>query len=66
MTRRALPQPRPAAPTIPKIPPAGVLGRLAALQAAPIAHLKQQWRELFGKEPPAFSRTYCPAGEIRR
>jgi hypothetical protein len=58
MTRRALPQPQPAAPTIPKIPPADVLGRLAALQAAPIAQLKQQWRELFGKEPPAFSRTY--------
>ena len=35
------------APTIAAIPPADVLGRLAALQAAPIAHLKQQWRELF-------------------
>jgi hypothetical protein len=59
MTRRALPQPQTAAPpTIPKIPPADVLGRLAVLQAAPIGHLKQQWRELFGKEPPPFSRTY--------
>ncbi|SDB38906.1 Protein of unknown function [Belnapia rosea] len=46
------------APTIVAIPPADVLGRLAALQAAPIAHLKQQWRELFGKEPPPFNRAY--------
>jgi hypothetical protein len=46
------------APAIAATPPADVLGRLAALQAAPIAHLKQQWRELFGKEPPPFSRTY--------
>lgn len=47
-----------ATPTILKIPPAEVLGRLAALKAAPIAHLKQQWRELFGKEPPPFNRAY--------
>ncbi len=40
------------------IPQADVLGRLAALRSAPIAHLKQQWRELFGKEPPPFNRTY--------
>jgi hypothetical protein len=40
------------------IPPADVLGCLAALQAAPITHLKQQWRELFGKEPPPFNRAY--------
>ena len=48
----------PPAPTIPKIPPAQVLPRLATLQTAPIAQLKQQWRELFGKEPPPFSRSY--------
>lgn len=48
----------PAAPVVPKIPPAEVLGRLAALQAAPITHLKRQWRELFGKEPPPFNRAY--------
>jgi hypothetical protein len=59
MTRRVSHQPQPEAPpTIPKIPPTDVLGRLAALQAAPIAQLKQQWRELFGKEPPPFSRAY--------
>ena len=57
MTRRSTAAPAPA-PTIPKIPPTEVLGRLAALQAAPIATLKRQWRELYGKEPPPFSRSY--------
>ncbi|TPG58029.1 DUF2924 domain-containing protein [Roseomonas nepalensis] len=46
------------APTFPAIPAADVLGRLAALQSAPTAQLKQQWRELFGKEPPPFNRAY--------
>jgi hypothetical protein len=50
--------PEAPAPVFPAIPPADVLGRLAALQAAPIAALKHQWRELYGKEPPPFSRTY--------
>jgi hypothetical protein len=45
-------------PVFPSIPKADVLGRLAALQTAPIATLKQQWRELYGKEPPPFSRSY--------
>jgi hypothetical protein len=44
--------------TIPTIAKDTVLPRLAALKAAPIADLKQQWRTLFGKEPPPFSRTY--------
>ena len=44
--------------TIPAIPPAQVLARLAALKTAPTADLKQQWRELFGKEPPPFNRRY--------
>ena len=52
-----LPPPRPA-PTFPAIPPADVLGRLAALKVAPTSQLKQQWRELFGKEPPPFNRAY--------
>ena len=43
---------------IPAIPKDQVLGRLAALKTAPIADLKQQWRVLFGKEPPPFSRSY--------
>lgn len=45
-------------PVLPKIPPAQVLSRLAALETTPIAQLKQQWRELFGKEPPPFNKAY--------
>ena len=45
-------------PTIPAIPPTDVLRRLAALKTATTADLKQQWRQLFGTEPPAFSRAY--------
>jgi hypothetical protein len=61
MTRRSkpsAPQTETAAPVFPTIPPAQVLPRLAALQTAPIDELKQQWRALFGKEPPAFNRAY--------
>jgi hypothetical protein len=32
--------------------------RLAALKTAPTKDLKQQWRELFDSEPPAFNRRY--------
>ncbi len=46
------------APTIPAIPPADVLGRLDALKAATTPALKQQWRELFGAEPPPYSRKF--------
>ena len=49
---------QPSIRTIATIPPTDVLRRLAALERASTADLKQQWRELFGKEPPAFSRTY--------
>jgi hypothetical protein len=59
MTR--VPKPKaaqPLAPTIPAIPPTDVLGRLAALQTAPTTALKEQWRQLFGKEPPPFNRAY--------
>jgi hypothetical protein len=49
---------QPPSPIIPTIPPTDVLRRLAALKTAPTADLKRQWRELFGKEPPAFSRSY--------
>src|SRR5215211_6773032 len=35
-----------------------LLSRLAALQTPPTTDLKQQWRELFGKEPPPFNRPY--------
>jgi hypothetical protein len=46
------------ASTIPAIPPTDILRRLNALKTAPTADLKQQWRELYGKEPPAFNRAY--------
>jgi hypothetical protein len=61
MTRQAKPRDATTAtptPTIPSIPPANVLGRLAALQTADTPELKQQWRELFGKEPPPHNRAY--------
>jgi hypothetical protein len=44
--------------TIPIVPRDTVLPRLAALKGATTAELKQQWRALFGKEPPPFSRQY--------
>jgi transposase len=47
-----------AAPTFPAIPPADVLGRLAALKTAPAAELQAQWRELFGTEAPPHNRTF--------
>ena len=58
MTQRRRPEAAPPAPTVPKIPPAQVLSRLAALQTATAAELKEQWRALFGKEPPPFNRPY--------
>src|SRR5689334_11865897 len=35
-----------------------VLAQLAALKTKPIAELKQQWRDLFDREPPVFNRRY--------
>jgi hypothetical protein len=35
-----------------------VLARLAALKTTRTADLKQQWRELFGTEPPPYSRRF--------
>ena len=58
MTQRRRMEAVPPTPTIPKIPPAQVLSRLAALQTATAAELKDQWRVLFGKEPPPFNRPY--------
>ncbi len=49
---------QPAAAALPIIPPADVLGRVASLKTDAYRGLKQQWRELFGKEPPAFNRPY--------
>jgi len=35
-----------------------VPARLAALKTTPTPELKQQWREFFDSEPPAFNRLY--------
>src|SRR6476660_5500151 len=35
-----------------------VLAQLAALKSAPIGTLKQQWRDLFAKEPPPYNRKF--------
>jgi hypothetical protein len=58
MTRRSTraPSAEPATITIPTTPPADVLGRLAALRAMDIPELKQEWRTLFGTEPPPYGR----------
>ncbi len=61
MTQRSsagAPAEQPPTPVFPAIPPADVLGRLAALQTVPTADLKRQWREVFGTEPPPFNRPY--------
>jgi hypothetical protein len=42
--------------TIPAIPQTDVLGRLAALKAATTPELREQWRALFGTEPPPYGR----------
>jgi hypothetical protein len=57
MTRSTKPHAAPT-PTIPAIPPADVLGRLAALKTATTPDLKQQWRALFGTEPPPYNRRF--------
>jgi hypothetical protein len=45
-------------PSIPAIPQTDVLGRLAALKTTATPELKQQWRELFGAEPPPYNRRF--------
>jgi hypothetical protein len=35
-----------------------MLARLAALKTTPTPKLKEQWRQLFESEPPAFNRRY--------
>jgi hypothetical protein len=57
-TQRRRQEAVPPAPTVQKIPHTQVLPRLAALQTATAADLKEQWRALFGKEPPPFNRPY--------
>ena len=59
MTRATKPKPAtPPAFAAPAIPPADVLGRLAALKTVATPALKQQWRELFGTEPPPYNRRF--------
>ncbi|ARP98158.1 DUF2924 domain-containing protein [Pseudorhodoplanes sinuspersici] len=36
----------------------GVLAKLAALKTTPTPKLKEQWRELFGTEPPPYNRRF--------
>ena len=35
-----------------------VLAQLAALKTAPVAGLKQKWRDLFDREPPPYNRRF--------
>ncbi len=37
------------------------LAQLAALKTAPVAALKQKWRELFDREPPPYNRRFLEA-----
>ena len=48
----------PPAFTAPAVPTADVPRRLAALRAAATPALRQQWRELFGTEPPPYNRRF--------
>ncbi len=45
-------------PAIPSIPPTDVLGRLAALTTMATPDLRQQWRDLFGAEPPPYNQKF--------
>ncbi len=59
MTRTTKPKPT-TTPTFtaPAIPPADVLSRLAALKTAATPALREQWRALFGTEPPPYNRRF--------
>ena len=57
MMRKTKTPPAPS-PTIAAIPPADVPRRLAALKTISPGALKQQWRELFGTEPPPYNRRF--------
>jgi hypothetical protein len=56
-TTKSRPSSQPAF-TAPAIPPVDLLGRLAALKTVATPALKQQWRELFGTEPPPYNRRF--------
>jgi hypothetical protein len=42
-----------------------VLARLAALKTSRTIDLKQQWRELFGTEPPPYNRRFLESRVAR-
>ena len=48
----------PVARMVAAIQPADVLGRLAAQKTTTTPDLKQQWRDLFGSEPPTYNRRF--------
>jgi hypothetical protein len=45
-------------PVVPAIMPTNVLRQIVLLREATTPDLKQRWRELFGNEPPPFSRSF--------
>jgi hypothetical protein len=63
MTRLATSAANPQAdppPTPPPIPATNVLRQIAQLRDTPTGDLKQRWRELFGKNPPAVQPIISP------
>src|ERR1035437_3844644 len=43
-----------------------VLAQLAPLKIAPVATLKQKWRDLFEREPPAYNRRFLESRLVYR
>ncbi|MCA3424999.1 MAG: DUF2924 domain-containing protein [Roseomonas sp.] len=58
MKRTASGEPSPPAIIVSSIPKQDVPARLAALPQADIRDLKEQWRSLFGTEPPPYNRRF--------
>ena len=58
MKRTAPGEPSPPAIIVSAIPKQDVPARLAALPGADIRDLKEQWRSLFGTEPPPYNRRF--------
>ena len=58
MKRTAPGEPSPPAIIVSSIPKQDVPARLAALPQAGIRDLKEQWRSLFGTEPPPYNRRF--------
>jgi hypothetical protein len=54
----AIDQPAGPSPAIAAIPRTDVLRQIALLRDVSTTELKARWRELFGKEPPPFSRSF--------